>query len=610
VGNVTIPMLPQSVALVGDEQLEIVQAGTSMRTTVLQIANLGGPTGPPGAGPTGPIGPTGPSGGGPTGPTGPASGPTGPTGTAGPTGPSGGGPTGPTGAGASGPTGPTGSGPTGPTGGIGAFGPTGPTGASPTSATAVNYTPPFTGSVTETVAEKLAQTVSVVDFGADPTGVADSTTAILAASKSFTRVVFPAGVYKVTNLVLTNINNMAWEAFAVGGVGITTTTPGNMITFNGGGNNTISGFNLFPTGNLAASVGLMLAANSGNMIMRDNTLLGWSTSGAQCIGGSGGISGHKFYDNYFQNNSVGSSVGQLHMVNHEDYAICNNDFGNGGNGATGPFPAFGVTGVNSSNGLFSGNDIFENVQGANWSSCNFLRYFSNRHEQSQNDGCIFNGCTHLLLNDNWFNFNGQSATNTFKDVRIQGCTHVTYQGNHHFNFSGASPNVKYGVSLESSSAFIRLAGNDLSPAPSGYATAAWFFDSSIPPTSITTDGSLNFSSGATVSAGSTSFLGFGAISGAAFSSQQFLSATHTVVQLIAETTGAPGSGQTFTYTLFKNGVATALTVVLSGAGFQESSTATTVIEDVSNDASYSVQLVTSAGASVASHSVQAVFCGK
>ena len=214
-GNVTIPMLPQSVALVGDEQLEIVQAGTSMRTTVLQIANLGGPTGPPGAGPTGPIGPTGPSGGGPTGPTGPASGPTGPTGTGGPTGPSGGGPTGPTGAGAPGPTGPIGSGPTGPTGGIGALGPTGaggptgpsgtgptgPTGASPTSATAVNYTPPFTGSVTETVAAKLAQTVSVLDFGADPTGATDSTAAIQAAQLVGTFNT-PSGTYN-TNTALT-----------------------------------------------------------------------------------------------------------------------------------------------------------------------------------------------------------------------------------------------------------------------------------------------------------------------------------------------------------------------------------------------------------------------
>jgi hypothetical protein len=149
VGNVTIPMLPQSVALVGDEQLEIVQAGTSMRTTVLQIANLGGPTGP--VGPTGPsiIGPTGSTGTtGPTGnqgivgPTGPGVGATGPTGPSvtGPTGATGAGATGPTGIGSTGPTGPTGAsivgplGPTGPSGPTGAIGPTGPTGPPQTQA--------------------------------------------------------------------------------------------------------------------------------------------------------------------------------------------------------------------------------------------------------------------------------------------------------------------------------------------------------------------------------------------------------------------------------------------------------------------------------------------
>jgi hypothetical protein len=40
-GNVTIPMLPQAIGLTGAEQLEAVQAGTSVRVTAAQIANLG-----------------------------------------------------------------------------------------------------------------------------------------------------------------------------------------------------------------------------------------------------------------------------------------------------------------------------------------------------------------------------------------------------------------------------------------------------------------------------------------------------------------------------------------------------------------------------------------
>jgi hypothetical protein len=69
--NIQIPNLPLAISLNGQEQVEIVQAGTSARTTTRDIASLGGPTGP--AGPIGPTGGVGPTGGpGPTGPTGPA----------------------------------------------------------------------------------------------------------------------------------------------------------------------------------------------------------------------------------------------------------------------------------------------------------------------------------------------------------------------------------------------------------------------------------------------------------------------------------------------------------------------------------------------------------
>lgn len=103
--NMQIPNLPVATSLNGTEQVEVVQAGVSVRASTQAIADLKG------------IGPTGPTGAvGPTGPTG-AVGATGPTGSTGPTGPTGAqgdvGPTGPTGA-----TGPTSTvpGPTGPTG--------------------------------------------------------------------------------------------------------------------------------------------------------------------------------------------------------------------------------------------------------------------------------------------------------------------------------------------------------------------------------------------------------------------------------------------------------------------------------------------------------------
>jgi len=144
-----------------------------------------------------------------------------------------------------------------------------------------------------------------------------------------------------------------------------------------------------------------------------------------------------------------------------------------------------------------------------------------------------------------------------------------------------------------------------------YGTAATFFDSTMPSTQNSTDGSLNFSSGNTVAAATTTFLGQGTVGAAAFLTNQYLSQTHTIVQLIIETTASPGVGQTYTYTVYKNSVATGLTLQTTGAGtFQAVANATTVIEDTANNASYTVQVVTSAAAAAAAHYAQIVFVNR
>ena len=67
--NIQISNLPAAVFINGSEELEAVQAGTSVRVTAAQISGLTpGPTGPagtpgaPGLSITGPTGPTGPTG--------------------------------------------------------------------------------------------------------------------------------------------------------------------------------------------------------------------------------------------------------------------------------------------------------------------------------------------------------------------------------------------------------------------------------------------------------------------------------------------------------------------------------------------------------------------
>jgi hypothetical protein len=68
----------------------------------------------------------------------------------------------------------------------------------PINATQVNYTAPFGGAVQETVAAKLAQTVSVKDFGAVGDNTNDDTSAFIAALTASNSVYVPTGTYKIT----------------------------------------------------------------------------------------------------------------------------------------------------------------------------------------------------------------------------------------------------------------------------------------------------------------------------------------------------------------------------------------------------------------------------
>jgi parallel beta-helix repeat protein len=65
----------------------------------------------------------------------------------------------------------------------------------------VSYDPPFVGSVSTNVEDKLSQFVSLADFGADATGVTDSATAINAAFNSGAKAVYGTGTFKIESNV-------------------------------------------------------------------------------------------------------------------------------------------------------------------------------------------------------------------------------------------------------------------------------------------------------------------------------------------------------------------------------------------------------------------------
>lgn len=77
-------------------------------------------------------------------------------------------------------------------------------GSSVINASQIVYNPEGAGAVPTNVQDKLRQMVSVIDFGADPTGTDDSSAAITAALDAHDYVVVPTGTYRCDNMIELN----------------------------------------------------------------------------------------------------------------------------------------------------------------------------------------------------------------------------------------------------------------------------------------------------------------------------------------------------------------------------------------------------------------------
>lgn len=135
-------------------------------------------------------------------------------------------------------------------------------------ASAVPYTPPFTGGVLTTIGAKLAQTVSAIDFGADPTAANDSTANMIAAHATGLLIHYPRGVYKCTdNITIPGggiVGDGAYQTF----LNTTSTNSNNVFLYTGANAGRFENFQLQTNtgpGQKAGGYGITVGPASGEV---------------------------------------------------------------------------------------------------------------------------------------------------------------------------------------------------------------------------------------------------------------------------------------------------------------------------------------------------------
>lgn len=137
-----------------------------------------------------------------------------------------------------------------------------------TDASLVTYDPPFANSVVTNVEAKLAQYVSVKDFGAVGDGVTDDTAAIQAAVNTGKAILVPEGVYVVTDSIIMNVAGTGFYGQAtpyfgaVSEIKLVSVTPKPVIITDGEGY-TFRNLKITGPSTAAGNIGIQIGPTSG-----------------------------------------------------------------------------------------------------------------------------------------------------------------------------------------------------------------------------------------------------------------------------------------------------------------------------------------------------------
>lgn len=261
-------------------------------------------------------------------------------------------------------------------------------------------------------------------------------------------------------------------------------------------------------------------------------------------------------------------------------------------------------------GAYSTNGAGLVTKGVNLDS---VRWTGGRLRENGREGWSHQGGKNVSLVSTEVAANSKLTSNTYDGIAVSAgvsnwCVESCRIGNFASSLSGQANGISIAAGASDS---FRIIGNDLTvagagkvPISNGSSSSNFIISKNIPIQSVGTNTSdrvgLSGGSAGTPAAAATHYLG-AAGTYAAVNANPFVASKIGVVSgFYAAVSAAPGAGQTFTYTVYKNGSATGMTGQISGAGSFAVSISSGAFTVAQNDL-VAMQLVTSAGASLAIH---------
>jgi hypothetical protein len=459
-----------------------------------------------------------------------------------------------------------------------------------------------TGSTTaRTLAARFADVTNVLDWGASPSASASAnTTAITAAINSIAAsggiVFFPAGSYLCNPISISNAFNVSLVGEDRQATTLLLATTGNLLTFSNAQNCFVSQMTFQISGTaqaIANTYGLVFNSGGGNCQVDSCWFVAFANDGLSFSATSGNqMSGNQVTNCIF----VGNGGNQLSFVYSGDFRILNNQFGSLSGVAA---AAIGCYLNNSSAGLYTGNYHWSNVIGFSAVSCNYNTYSLNRFEINNHQGAYFNTGVKNQFTNNKIYSNSLTGNGLYDNVYFIDWAQGIVNSNHVFRWD--STNSKWGMYFDSGCNDIQLKNNKV---------GADSFGASYGPYNVVAANDSNVygdfevlsCTTTTVSAGVNIWLGpvgqnysYGA---ASFQ----IGKQCEILRLWIGVDTAPGAGKTFTYTIYVNGVATAMTGTISGASSYNAiiyNTTPAVLAPINS--TVSIYLTTDAGAATANH---------